>query len=279
MPVDMPGGDKFLTATGHNGRCPIRFRDFHGVHCGSQYYFFPSHPSSGELHFSVSSPSSSSRKPGSLRAHAADVEKAQIDNRSARYITELGKQTGVKKRSLLFTPGQQGESTYLNPKYIGDLGPNLARHDIMHLVLQTVVPLLWKHFSGKIAMQGDEDEPYCMPSVDARAVNHEIAAAQATVPASQVHALRDLHVRLRSYKLVDWMVFTLSTGVVVLSHRISDTASAMFLALCKACRLLFRPRGLTKEELHTVDGYLKRFCTLLHSHVYRGGWERVPLCR
>lgn len=222
--ADMPGGDKDLNATGHNGRCPNRYRDFHGVYCGSHYYFPPTHPSSGEMLFSVSSPTISRRESGSFRAHAAEVEKAQIYKRSARYIVELGKQTGVKGPSLLFTPCQQDQSKYPTLKCIRDLGPILAPYDAMHLNLQNVVPFLWKLFSGKIAIQADEDEPYYMPSVDAIAVGHEIGAAKATVPVSQARALRDVHVRFRTYKMVERMVFILSTGDAVLSDRISDTA-------------------------------------------------------
>lgn len=89
--ADMPGGDKVTNATGYNGRCPNRFRSFHGVHHGSHYYFPPTHPSTGEVLFSLSSPCSSRRQLGAFRLHAAAVEQAQMDNRSAHYIAELGK--------------------------------------------------------------------------------------------------------------------------------------------------------------------------------------------
>lgn len=118
-----------------------------------------------------------------------------------------------------------------------------------------------------------------MSMADAITVGQEIAASKATVPASQARALRDVHVRFRSYKAVDWMMFIMSTGEAFLADRISETAFSMFMALCQACRLLFRPRGLTEEDLEEVDALLRRFCDMFYSHVYRGGWECVSLCR
>lgn len=55
-----------------------------------------------------------------------------------------------------------------------------------------------------------------MVAADAVAVGRELAAAKATIPTSQARALRDISLRQRSYKAVDWMVFILSTGEVVL---------------------------------------------------------------
>lgn len=60
---------------------------------------------------------------------------------------------------------------------------------------------------------------------------------------------------------------------------ISENAYEMFLALSAACRLLFRPRFLSQEDLSTIDKELKSFCLHFDSVVYRGSWERTPVCR
>lgn len=183
--------------------------------------------------------------------------------------------TGLKGPSLFFSPAQLDSEKYPNLKYIGDLGVDLAPYDTMHLILQNVVPFLWKCFSGQVVIQG-QVQPYRMSTAHAAAVGQEIAASTATVPASQARSLRNLHVRLRSYEAVDWMVFVLSTGEAVLSDRISETGFSLFMALCQACRFLFRPTALTEADILQVHILLKRFCTLFYSHVYRGSWERVP---
>lgn len=118
-----------------------------------------------------------------------------------------------------------------------------------------------------------------MSTAFATAVGQEIAASRATVSASRARIIRDVHVRFRYYKAVDWMIFILSTREAVLSDRISETGFSMFLALCKACRLLFRPSALIEAEMLEVHALLNQFCALFKSHVYRGGWEGVPPCR
>ena len=53
----------------------------------------------------------------------------------------------------------------------------------------------------------------------------------------------------------------------------------MFMKLCKACRDLFRPRGLSAPELETVEARLQRFVHMYYTHVYGRTSERLPLCR
>jgi len=79
--------------------------------------------------------------------------------------------------------------------------------------------------------------------------------------------------------VVDWTYYLLSDGEVVLADRIPEEFFKMFMCLCKAGRLLFKPSALTKDELKAADKLLKRFCHASYTHVYAGKVERLRLCR
>jgi len=53
----------------------------------------------------------------------------------------------------------------------------------------------------------------------------------------------------------------------------------MFLCLCQAGRLLFKPRALTEDELKTIDKLLRRFCHAYYTYVYAAKVARLRLCR
>jgi len=75
------------------------------------------------------------------------------------------------------------------------------------------------------------------------------------------------------------MFFLLSIGEVVLADRIHDEFFQIFMLLCHAGRLLFKPSSMTAAELQAVDRLLKRFCHMYYTHVYAGKEERLRLCR
>jgi len=50
------------------------------------------------------------------------------------------------------------------------------------------------------------------------------------------------------------------------------------MALCKSCRILFRPRGLSALKKTTADPYLKHVVHMYDTYAYRGTNERLPLC-
>jgi len=52
----------------------------------------------------------------------------------------------------------------------------------------------------------------------------------------------------------------------------------MFMALCRASRLLFRPRGVTRAEIQAIDADIKYFVTNYYAKIYPGSTERLPLC-
>lgn len=92
--TDMPAGDKLMNPTGRNGRCPNRFRDFSGVLWGTHYYFPPVHPSTGATLFSINASGVQRRPNTSFVDHAAVLEKAIDDGRSAQYISPLATESG-----------------------------------------------------------------------------------------------------------------------------------------------------------------------------------------
>jgi len=53
----------------------------------------------------------------------------------------------------------------------------------------------------------------------------------------------------------------------------------MFMLLCHAGRLIFKPGVLTETELHEVDKLLRRFCRAFYKHVYPGKEGRLRVCR
>jgi len=75
------------------------------------------------------------------------------------------------------------------------------------------------------------------------------------------------------------MYFLLSVGEVVLADRIPEEIFMMFMYLCQAGRLLFKPSAMTEDELKAADKLLKHFCHAFYRHVYAGKVERLRLCR
>lgn len=278
--TDMPAGDKLLNMTGHNGARPNRDRDFTGVRHGSHYYFPPVDPRTKLRLFSIRGPPTAPRSATTLAAGAAAVHSTRASGRSRASIQALTMRLGVKSHSLWFAPTLDDQRRYPHLSYWWEVGPVGAPYDPMHLILQNVVPLLWRLFSGDYgALGGDAPEAYVMSPADAQAASAEIAAARRTVPLSQARSLRNIATRNGSYKAVDWMVFVLSTREAVLFDRLPPDIYKMFMALARACRLLFRPRGVSEAELLEVDKNLKEFCAAFYSSLYGGLVERLPLCR
>lgn len=120
LTADMPGENKIMNATGHNGRCPNRFRNFHGVYHVSHCFVPPTHPSNGATLYSQTNQTSEMRQSGADRMHAAAVDEVQQQNRSAHHITKLGTQSGVKGPFLFFSPALQDRAKYASLKYLGD---------------------------------------------------------------------------------------------------------------------------------------------------------------
>jgi len=70
----------------------------------------------------------------------------------------------------------------------------------------------------------------------------------------------------------------LCSGEVLLASRIPSAFYKIFMALSRACRLLFRPMGVSEADIQSIDNDLKIFVTSYYDKIYRGSAERLPLC-
>lgn len=280
--ADMPGADKIVNAIGGNGEHPSRFRVFSGVRDKHRYYYPPyapdDPPPSKRPRFDLQGDSTPRRTAGSIATSVARVEDARAAGQSKTAVRSLALKEGFKGYSLFFCPSPGDRARYPALKYLWGLGPHLVPHDPMHLFLSNVVPKLWELFSGENDKLG-EDQPWILSKSDCAAIGAEIAAGRPTVPLSQARSLRDIYKHSGSYKAVDWMYFLLSVGEVVLAERIPEDYFKMFMLLCQAGRLLFKPSAVTEHELSTADRLLKRFCEAYFKHVYAGKEKRLRLCR
>jgi len=279
--ADMSAFDILLNITGYNGYSPSRSREFHGVyHAASNHHYFPPRdPTSGEILFSIEGCTVPRRSAERMQRDADEVEEARSIGRSLAFQKALSKKSGVKGHSLLFAPSNAMRQAYPHLSHLWRIGPAAAPYDAMHLLMQNVAPLLWKLFAGKVPVEGVANEDYVLSPATVAVIGREMVAARRTVPMAQARSLRNIDLQFRSFKAVDWMYWLVSTAQVQLVGRIPDVYFQMLMALCKACRVLFRPRGLSAPELTAVEARLKRFVHLYYTNVYRGTYERLPLCR
>jgi len=159
-----------------------------------------------------------------------------------------------------------------------EMGPTAAPYDMMHLILLNVVPHMWRLFAGLKLVNKHNDEAYIIPKSTVALMGRERRASRPTVPLAQARSLRNIDVHHKSFKAVDWLHFVLCTGEVLLSGRIPGEFYDSFMALCRDCRLVFRPRGVSETEIMAIDKDIKYFVTNYYPKIYRESIERLPLC-
>jgi len=277
--TDQPGGDKLGRFTGVSSYVYNRLRNFKGVYvpASSHVYFPPKDPASGETLFQVQDCTARLRTAASIAASAGEVEDARAAENSVAYQTRL-QNSGVKEYSLFFAPSPAMRAAYPHLEHLCSMGPTAAPYDTMHVVLLNVVPHLWMPFAGLKLLKKNRDETYIMPKATVSLIGRELRGARPTVPLAQARTLRNIDVHLKSFKAVDWMHFILCSGEVLLAGRVPTAFYNIFMALSRACRLLFRPRGVTKAEIEAIDGDIKYFVSNYYAKIYRGTAERLPLC-
>jgi len=196
----------------------------------------------------------------SIAKDAEEGEAARREGKSLAAVDALAIKSGIKGYSLFLSPSPEDKLRYPNRGYFSKIGPAALPYDTMHLVLSNVTQLLWALFSCEFGVMGTTPEPYILPKTTVTAIGREIEAGRATVPSTQARSIRDINVHYRSYKASDWMFFLLSVGEVVLGNRLPEEIFVAFMYLCKAARLMFRPSGLSKVELTTVESHIKKIC-------------------
>jgi len=278
---DTPAIEKLLNFSGHNDFSLGRNREYHGYyHAPSKQTFFhptdPTDPSA--VRFYVDNCTVPRRTADSISRDASVVEEAKSTGRSLAYQHALSKKSGVKGHSLLFAPSEAMRRMYPHLVHFWSIIPAAAPYNIMHLLLQNVAPHPWRLFAGLVPVAGEAEEDYVMPKACVAIIGREIACARRTVPRARARALRNNYLHHRSYKAADWMYWLHSSAEVLLVGRNPEFSYDIFMSLCRACRLLMRPTGLTPAELAAVDADLKHFVRGYYASIYRGTWERLPLC-
>jgi len=74
------------------------------------------------------------------------------------------------------------------------------------------------------------------------------------------------------------MHFIRYSGEVLLASWILSAFFKIFMALSRACRLLFRPTRVFDADIQSIDNDLKYFVTNYYDNIYRGSAEQLPLC-
>jgi len=173
------------------------------------------------------------------------------------FQTRLDQESGVKGYSRFFVPSPEARAAYPSPQHLRDIGLTAALYDTMHLVLLNVVPHLWKLFAGLKLVNKKKDEKYIIPKATVVLIGQKLAQARFTVPRAQARSLRNIDAHYKSFNAVDWMHFILCSGGGLLAGRIPGACYDIFMASSRACRLLCRPRVVTKVEIEAIDKDLK----------------------
>jgi len=278
--TDQPGGNKRFQSTGVSSYVYNRLRILKGVYvpASSHIHFPPTDPSNGDVLFKELNCTAPRRTAASIAASAAEIENARAEGKSVAYQTRMQQKSGVKGCSLFFAPSPAARDAYPHLKDLWDMGPPAAPYDIMHLVLLNVVPHLWRLFSGLKLVNKKKGEDYIMRRVTVARIGRELRGARRTVPMAQERSLRNIDVHHKSFKAIDWMHFILCSGEVLLAGRIPSDFFDIFIALSRACRLLFRPRGVLQTEIEAIDKDFKHFVSNYYTKIYRGTTERLPFC-
>jgi len=261
--AEMSAIDILLNTKGYNGYSPSRSRELHGVHhAASNHHYFPPWDSTtddADPLFSIYNCTVPRPSAESFQREADEIEQARSTGRSLAFQKALSRKSGIKGRSLFFAPSDAMRLAYPHLTNMWRMGPAAAPYDVMHLLMQNVAPLLWKLFAGKVPVEGAAKEDYVMSAATVARIIREMVAARRTVPMIQARSLRNIDLHFWSFKTVNWMFWLVFTAEIQLVGRISDLYYKMFMKLCKACRVLFGPRGLSAPELKTEEVRLQRF--------------------
>jgi len=161
---------------------------------------------------------------------------------------------------------------------VWDMGTTAAPYGTMHLVLLNVVPQLWKLFAGLKLVNKKADEGYIVTRATVALFGRELCGARRTVPMAQARSLRNIEIYHKSFKAVDWLHFNLCSREVLLAGRIPHSYFNLFMALSRVCRMLFRPRGVTRAEIEEIEKEIKYFVSNYYAKIYGGTAERLSLC-
>jgi len=107
----------------------------------------------------------------------------------------------------------------------------------------------------------------------------DLRKARHTVPLAQAGSLRSIDIYQKYFKAGEWMHHILCSEEVLLAGRILRAFDKIFMAVSHACRLLFRPRGVSEADIQSIDNDFKNFVTNYYDNICRGSGERLQLCQ
>ena len=198
---DMPAVAKVMRMKGHNGFCPCRFCEIHGVRCPpATVYYVPLARYGGE----------DSYNPTALqkRTHERFLNQAEEVIKAPTAVEEdrLSLEYGIKGVPLLS----------LIPTLTLPLSFPL---DFMHLIFENLVPNLIAHYTGNFKGLDDGAEEYIIPANIWSEVCRTGSASGDTIP-SQFGARMPNIEKERSHMTAEaWSFWVMHIGPIVLRNR------------------------------------------------------------
>jgi len=176
--------------------------------------------------------------------------------------------SGIKGYSLFFAPSREMRTASPCINDLWDMGPTAEPYDTMHLAPFNVVPHMWKRLAGSKLVSNEEGEAYITPRSTMELAGRELRDARRTVPRAQPRSLRNIDSHRKSFKAVDWMHIIWCTGEVLLAGRLPREYYNIFMALCRAFSLFFRPRGVSEAEIKSIGDDIKYFVANCYAKIF-----------
>jgi len=89
--------------------------------------------------------------------------------------------------------------------------------------------------------------------------------------------MRNVNTHYKSYNVLEWMYFVLSTGPADLAGRIPSEAHKVFMCLVHACHPISVPGDLPVSDVATLKMELETFCGLFYKNAYGGDIKNIML--
>lgn len=157
------------------------------------------------------------------------------------------------------------------------MGPDIAPHDSMHLLLCNVVQRMCEFVSAAWTAPGSAYGDYVLSFENTAKIGEEMRLAQGTVPTAQARSLRNIQVLYKYVETVDRMFFIKSTAEVAFAGRLRDKYFNMNVWLSKACRVIFQTAPLSRVDSIGARGHFREFSSAFYSNINAGSFDRLSL--
>ena len=198
---DMPAIAKVMRMKGHNGFCPCRFCEIHGVrNPPSKVYYVPLRRSDGEDSYDATA------LPNRTHDRFLDQAEEVIKAPTATEEDRLSMEYGIKGVPLL--------------SLVGTLKLPLSfPFDFMHLIFENLIPNLVAHYTGSFKGLNDGEEEYTIPEKIWSEICSTASSSGDTIP-SQFGARMPNLENERSHMTAEaWSFWVMYIGPIVLRNR------------------------------------------------------------